>query len=214
LRNPIRQERELTLLKLVRGESLTDPTVATKALKRTGLFFLEKNRRNELHLSVVGDPRSIFEWWSWVLSIPDVPRGNHPGRGGNIFQQQTRPFFCQICTIETGTALARAYNNTAANRAKQIMIPVLTSEATVTENPDFTDDQLLHRAEHDLINPQVLFLNVDNEYILKPRLLVQIYIHVSIVPEGACFQVGYVLVESMKRRLQHTKAVKMIGRLL
>lgn len=111
-----------------------------------------------------------------MLSIPNVPAGNHPARGGNIFQQQTRPFFCQICTIETGTDLARAYNNTAANRAKQIMIPVLTSEASVAENPGFNDDQLLFRAEHDLLNPQILFLNVDNEYILTPQNAAEYYV--------------------------------------
>lgn len=147
-----------------------------KNLKKNLFLPFRKKRRNELHLSVVGNPQDIFEWWSWVLSIPNVPAGNHPARGGNIFQQQTKPFFCQVCTIETGTDLARAYNNTAANRAMQIMIPVLTSEASVAENPGFNDDQLLMRAEHDLLNPQVLFLNVDDEYILTPENAATYYV--------------------------------------
>ncbi|MGB7665180.1 MAG: hypothetical protein WBL67_20790 [Nitrososphaeraceae archaeon] len=82
---------------------------------------------------------------------------------------QNKSFFCQICTIETGTDLARAYDVKPADKAKQIMIPVLTSEASRAENPGFDDNQLLFKAEHDLINPQVLFLNVDNEYILTPQ---------------------------------------------
>lgn len=105
-----------------------------------------------------------------------MPPGNHPGRGGNIHQQQNKPFFCQICTIETGTDLSRAYGVVPADKAKQIMIPVLTSEASTAENPGFSDNQLLSKARDDLINPQVLFLNVDNNYILTSQNATTYYV--------------------------------------
>jgi hypothetical protein len=105
-----------------------------------------------------------------------MPAGSHPGRGGNIHQQQNKRFFCHICTIESGTDLARAYNVQPGQQAKQIMIPVLTSEASVAENPGFTDDQLLLRARSDLLNPQILFLNVDSVYVLNPQNAATYYV--------------------------------------
>lgn len=121
-------------------------------------------------------PGMAFEWWSWVLSIPDAPPGNHPARGGNIHQNQNKPFFCQICTIDSGTALARAYDVHPQNAAQQILIPVLTAEASTAENPGFTDDQLLYRATHDLISADILFLNIDDQYILTPENASQYYV--------------------------------------
>jgi hypothetical protein len=124
----------------------------------------------------VGNPQDIFEWWSWVLSIPDAPPGNHPARGGPIRQNQNKPFFCQVCTINTGTDLSRAYNVAAVDKGKQIMIPVLTSEASTAENPGFNDNQLLSKAKNDLADPQVLFLNVDDDYILTPQNAEKYYV--------------------------------------
>jgi hypothetical protein len=144
--------------------------------KRRGTLEYGRVKR---HLAIVGNvaaPQDIFDWWEWVLFVPDAPPGNHPGRGGNIFQQQNRRFFCQVCTIDTGTDLSRAYNNTPANSGQQIMIPVLTSEASLAENPNFTDAQLLSKARSDLSDPELLFLSVDNQYILTPRNALQYYV--------------------------------------
>jgi hypothetical protein len=56
------------------------------------------------------------------------------------------------------------------------MIPVLTSEASVAENPKFDDDQLLNKASYDLQNPELLFLNVDGTYVLTPYNADQYYV--------------------------------------
>jgi len=130
-------------------------------------------------MSIVGtkpSPTEIFQWWEWALSIPDRPPSSHPGKGGDIFQNQPNNFFCHVCTFGTGTDLDRRYTVRPQDLQKQIMVPVLTSEASTAENRGFNDQQLLNKAKDDLQNPQVLFLNVDNGFILTPQNAQQYYV--------------------------------------
>ena len=121
-------------------------------------------------------PEQIFRWWEWALSISDRPSSRHPGKGGDIDQNQPDSFFCHVCTFGTGTDLNRRYTVKPKDDNKKIMIPVLTSEASTAENPGFSDEQLLEKARNDLRDPQVLFLNVDNAYILTPENAREYYV--------------------------------------
>jgi hypothetical protein len=119
-------------------------------------------------------PKEIFEWWKWALSISDTPGSPHPGKGGNIDTKQPVGFFCYACTFGSGTDPKRSYH--VKDPKKKLMIPVLTTEATLLENPGFNDQQLLNKASYDLQNPQDLFLNVDGEYILTLQNALKYYV--------------------------------------
>lgn len=120
-------------------------------------------------------PQQIFQWWNWALSIPDRPSSPHPGKGGNIDQNQPVDFFCHVCTFGTGRDLNRKYN-VGNNAKKPILVPVLTSEASKAENPGLDDAQLLNKAKNDLQNPRILFLAVDDAYVLTPQNAQQFYV--------------------------------------
>ena len=77
-------------------------------------------------MSVVGSPVSpeqIFNWWKWALSIPDRPGSTHPGKGGDIDQNQPDSFFCHVCTFGTGTDLTRRYTVKPKDFEKPILVP-------------------------------------------------------------------------------------------
>ena len=136
-------------------------------------------------MSVVGtqaNPKDITGWWEWALSIPDQPSTPHVARGGNIFQNQNKPFFCLVCTFGTGRDLARQYTVRSQDLQKRIIVPVLTSEASTAENPGYDDQQLLTKAREDLKDPQVLFLNIDGTYILTPQNAAQYYVESNASP--------------------------------
>lgn len=147
-----------------------------KGLKRTSLF--TRHYEPEGWFISVGayrpSPQDIFEWWEWALAIPDVPSSPHPGKGGDIHKNQTKRFFCHVCTFGTGSDPKRKYK--VRDETKQLMIPVLTSEASLAENPRFDDNQLLNKASYDLQNPELLFLNVDGSYVLTPHNADQYYV--------------------------------------
>ena len=130
-------------------------------------------------MSVVASPagpEAIFNWWKWALEIPDRPGSAHPGKGGDIDQNQPDNFFCHVCTFGTGTDLNRKYTVKPKDFEKPILVPVLTAEASTAENPGFNDSQLLNKARDDLQNPQNLLLNVDSQVILTQQNAQNFYV--------------------------------------
>lgn len=110
---------------------------------------------------IPSDEKTIKDFWTWQISIPCIPEGEHPmddQKGDNWSKGQSME---QPIVYLSGAGGKNIRRTCTIPAGKRILIPVMTMVATEKEYPGWSVAELAEIAEWDQNNVKTLSLTID-----------------------------------------------------